>query len=47
MRNALTALAGADLLHRDELVKHRAKIDLPDHKVDAMIWKQDRRDQRV
>lgn len=40
-RNALTALADADLLHRDELVRHRGMIDLPSTRIDLMIWRQD------
>lgn len=38
-RAALTALSS--LLHRDELELHRSSIDLPPHKIDALIWRQD------
>lgn len=41
LRNALTVLANADLLHRDELVKHRDMIDLPTNRIDILIWRQD------
>lgn len=38
---AITVLADAEILHRNELDKYRANIDLPDHRIDAMIWRQD------
>lgn len=38
---AVTVLADADLLHRDELERHRASIELPSHRIDALIWRQD------
>lgn len=41
LANAITCFAAEDMLHRDELVKHRDLIHLPQHRIDAMIWKQD------
>lgn len=46
LARAITVLAGAGLLHRDELIKHRDKIHLPPVKIDAMIWKQDLQERR-
>ena len=37
---AITCFAAEDMLHMDELVKHRAIIALPAHTIDAMIWRQ-------
>lgn len=39
-RQALTALA--PLLCAEDLEQHRDKIDLPSHRVDALIWRQSR-----
>lgn len=41
MARAITVLAEAELLHRDELVKHRRAIAMPSYKIDALIWRQD------
>ncbi len=38
---AITCFAEQDMLHRDELIKYRRIINLPPHRIDAMIWKQD------
>lgn len=38
---AITVFADLDMLHRDELEKHRDIIDLPRDRIDAMIWRQD------
>ena len=37
---AITVLAAADLLHYEHLMEYRQVIDLPPHKIDAMIWRQ-------
>ncbi len=38
---AITVFAELEMLHRDELQKHRKIISLPDHVIDRMIWRQD------
>lgn len=40
MRNALTALADAELLCAEDLAKHKAMIDLPSWRIEALIWRQ-------
>lgn len=40
---AITAFAEQDMLHYEELVRHRAIIDLPEHVIDRMIWRQENR----
>lgn len=37
---AITVLAAADLLHYEHLIEYRQVIDLPPHRIDAMIWRQ-------
>lgn len=41
LARAITVLAEAGLLHRDELIRHRIMIGLPKHRVDALIWRQE------
>jgi hypothetical protein len=40
LSRAITVLADADLLHHEELDKHRDRIKLPSYRINAMIWKQ-------
>jgi hypothetical protein len=38
-RRAITIIAESGLIGEDELTKHRASINLPPWKIDALIWK--------
>lgn len=40
MEQAISVLAAADMLHYQHLIEYRQIIDLPAHRIDAMIWRQ-------